>query len=79
MGGSAGYVGNGSATSFIDLMTRLEELLLASGKITAEDLRKVQRLQGERGELLEKLLIELGFISEDDLLPILGEYYIFRW
>jgi general secretion pathway protein E len=56
-------------------MTRLEELLLASGKVTAEDLRKVQRLQVERGELLEKLLIELGFVSEDDLLPILGEYY----
>ncbi len=56
-------------------MTRFEELLLASGKITAEDLRKVQRLQVERGELLEKLLIELGFVSEDDLLPILGEYY----
>ncbi len=56
-------------------MTRLEELLIGSGKVQAEDLRKIQRLQVERGEPLEKLLVELGFISEDDLLPILGQYY----
>jgi general secretion pathway protein E len=56
-------------------MTRLDELLLASGKLTAEDLRKVERLRVERGEPLERLLVELGFISEEDLLPILSEYY----
>src|SRR3990172_1032980 len=56
-------------------MTRLDELLLASGKITADDLRKVQRMQAERGEPRERLLVELGFISEEDLLPILSEYY----
>ncbi|MBI3300694.1 MAG: Flp pilus assembly complex ATPase component TadA, partial [Deltaproteobacteria bacterium] len=56
-------------------MTRFEEMLLASGKVSIDDLRKVQRVQQERGEPLERLLVELGFISEDDLLVLLAEYY----
>jgi len=56
-------------------MTRFEERLLASGKVSVEDLRKVQRVQQERGESLERLLIELGFMSEDDLLVLLAEHY----
>src|SRR5713101_702614 len=56
-------------------MTRFEERLLASGKVSTDDLRKVQRVQQERGEPLERLLIELGFMSEDDLLVLLAEHY----
>lgn len=56
-------------------MTRFEEMLLASGKVSTDDLRKVQRVQQERGEPLERLLVELGFVSEDDLLIFLAEYY----
>jgi general secretion pathway protein E len=52
----------------------LEQLLLDQGKLSADDLRKVKRLQQERGERLERLLLDLGFISEDDLQPILSEY-----
>src|SRR5438128_4160804 len=52
----------------------LEQLLLEQGRITADDLRKVKRLQQERGERLERLLLDLGFISEDDLLPLLSTY-----
>jgi general secretion pathway protein E len=57
------------------MMTRFEEMLLASGKVSTDDLRKVQRVQQERGEPLERLLVELGFMSEDDLLVLLAEYY----
>ncbi len=56
-------------------MTRLEEMLLESGKVSRDDLRRIQLVQQERGETLERLLVELGFMSEDDLLPVLAEYY----
>src|SRR5690349_1168618 len=52
----------------------LEQLLLEQGRIGADDLRKVKRLQQERGERLERLLLDLGFISEEDLLPLLSNY-----
>ncbi len=56
-------------------MTRFETLLLATGKVSTEDLRRIQRVQQERSEPLERLLVELGFLSEDDLLGLLSEYY----
>jgi general secretion pathway protein E len=56
-------------------MARFEELLLGTGKVSTDDIRKVQRVQQERGEPLERLLVELGFLSEDDLLALLAEYY----
>src|SRR3989475_10296946 len=52
----------------------LEQLLLEQGRIGVDDLRKVKRLQQERGERLERLLLDLGFISEEDLLPLLATY-----
>jgi general secretion pathway protein E len=56
-------------------MTRFEQLLLDSGKVSSEDIRKVQHVQQERSEPVERLLVELGFLSEDDLLTLLAEYY----
>jgi general secretion pathway protein E len=52
----------------------LEQLLVEQGRISADDLRKIKRLQQERGERLERLLLDLGFISEDDLLPLLATF-----
>src|SRR5262245_40122593 len=52
----------------------LEQLLLEQGRVSAEDLRRVRRVQQERGERLERLLVDLGFISEEDLLPLLSAY-----
>ncbi|MGE4093638.1 MAG: GspE/PulE family protein, partial [Candidatus Binatia bacterium] len=56
-------------------MTRFEELLLATGKVSTDDLRRIQRVQQERSEPLERLLVELGFLSEDDLMTLLSQYY----
>jgi general secretion pathway protein E len=56
-------------------MTRFEEKLLASGKVSADDLRKIHRVQLERSEPLERLLVELGFLSEDDLMALVAEHY----
>jgi general secretion pathway protein E len=53
----------------------LEQLLLEQGRISADDLRKVKRLQQERGERIERLLLDLGFISEEDLVPLLARHY----
>ena len=55
--------------------SELEETILASGKVSQDDLRKVRRFSVERGERLERVLVDLGFISEDDLLPLMGNYY----
>src|SRR5947207_13218705 len=51
-----------------------EDLLLGRGRVSAEDLRKVRLLQQERGERLERLLLDLGFISEDELVSLLSEH-----
>jgi general secretion pathway protein E len=53
----------------------LDEVLLSSGKVSADDLRKVRKFSAEKGERLERMLVELGFLSEDDLLPILARYH----
>jgi general secretion pathway protein E len=49
-------------------------MLLDQGRISPDDLRKVRKLQQERGERLERLLLDLGFISEEDLQPLLAAY-----
>ncbi|MFN2377328.1 MAG: type II secretion system ATPase GspE [Candidatus Binatia bacterium] len=57
------------------LSSGLDEALLASGKVSVDDLRKVRRFSAEKGERVERMLVELGFLSEDDLLPILASYH----
>ena len=52
----------------------LEDVLVEHGRVSVDDLRKVRRLQEERGERVEKLLLDLGFISEEDLLPVFSEH-----
>jgi general secretion pathway protein E len=52
----------------------LGTVLVEQGRISSDDLRKVKRLQQERGERLERLLLDLGFISEEDLIPLLSAY-----
>ncbi len=59
----------------VDLQIKsLEDMLVERGRVSNEDLRKVRKLQQERGERIERLLLDLGFISEDDLLPVFSEY-----
>jgi len=63
-GGNGGFVSSG-----------LDEALLGSGKVSGDDLRKVRRFSAEKGERVERMLVDLGFLSEDDLLPILASYH----
>jgi general secretion pathway protein E len=53
----------------------LEDILIERGRVSPEDLRKVRKIQAERGERIERLLLDLGFISEDDLLPVFSEHF----
>ncbi len=53
----------------------LEEALLKSGKVSPEELRNVRRVSLEKGERIERMLVDLGFLSEEDLLPILSAYH----
>ena len=64
----------GYARCLTELPHRTLEQLLVEQGITQDDLRKVKRLQQERGERLERLLLDLGFISEEDLLVLLPAY-----
>jgi general secretion pathway protein E len=54
---------------------RFEAAVLASGKVSTEDLRKIRRFSMEKGERLDRMLVDLGFMSEDDLLPVLAEFH----
>jgi general secretion pathway protein E len=53
----------------------LGSLLVEQGRLTAEDLRRIRRVQQERGERLERLLVDLGFIAENDFIPLLSTFF----
>lgn len=52
-----------------------DQAVLDSGKISTDDLRKVRRFSVEKGERLDRMLVDLGFLSEDDLLPVLSRFH----
>ena len=52
---------------------RLGELLIAKRLIQQEDLDRALELQKERGEKIGRLLIELGFVAQRDVLAALSE------
>ncbi len=52
---------------------RLGEILLARNLVSTEDLEKALELQRERGEKIGKILVDLGFIAQRDVLAALSE------
>jgi general secretion pathway protein E len=52
---------------------RLGELLIARKLIQQDDLDRALELQKERGEKIGKLLVELGFVAQRDILAALSE------
>lgn len=52
----------------------LEERLIERGMVSAEEMERILKLQQERRAQLPRLVVELGFVSEDDLLPVLSEH-----
>src|SRR6266849_842903 len=52
---------------------RLGEILMERRLITQEDLDRALELQRERGDKLGKILVDLGFIAQRDVLSALAE------
>jgi len=55
--------------------SRLSERLVERQLISADELDRVMRLQAEQQTPLTRLIVELGFLSEDDLLPVLHDHF----
>ncbi|MEK6601709.1 MAG: ATPase, T2SS/T4P/T4SS family, partial [Candidatus Binatota bacterium] len=52
----------------------LEERLVEHGLLSAEEMERIAKLQHEQRSQLARLVVELGFVSEDDFLPVLSEH-----
>ena len=52
---------------------RLGEMLMARGQVTQEDLDRGLELQKERGDKIGRILVDLGFIAQRDMLAALAE------
>jgi general secretion pathway protein E len=58
-----------------DKNSKLLEILLENGKITKNDVEKITHLQEETHEKAERILLNLGIISEEDLRDALGHLF----
>ncbi len=56
-------------------LSRFDRALLDSGKVSTEDLRKIRKFAAEKGQRIDRMLVELGFLSEDDLLPLIASFH----
>ena len=52
---------------------RLGEILQSRGQVTAEELERALELQKERGDKLGRILVDLGFVAQRDVLNALSE------
>src|SRR6185369_3983407 len=52
-----------------------EQRLLDRGVLAPDEMERVVKLQQEQRAQLARLIVELGFVSEDDLLPLLSEHF----
>ena len=53
----------------------LSERLIERRLISSEELERVVKLQHEQQTPLTRLVVELGFLSEEDLLPVLRDHF----
>lgn len=53
----------------------LSQLLVARQLISGDELERVSKLQAEQQSPLTRLVVELGLVSEEDLLPVLRDYF----
>ena len=58
-----------------DKNSKLLEVLLENGKITKNDVEKITLLQEETHEKADRILLNLGIISEEDLRDALGHLF----
>jgi general secretion pathway protein E len=59
----------------MDAHLSLTERLVERRLLTSEEMERVAKLQQEQQAPLTRLIVELGFLSEDDLLPVLRDHF----
>jgi general secretion pathway protein E len=52
-----------------------EQRLVGRGMISADEMDRIVKLQREQRAHFTRLVVELGFVSEEDLLPVLSEHF----
>ncbi len=58
-----------------DKNSRLLKILLEVEKITKDDVEKITQLQEKTHETADRILLNLGIISEEDLRDALGQLF----
>ncbi|HEX2261833.1 MAG TPA: type II secretion system ATPase GspE [Candidatus Binatia bacterium] len=59
----------------MDFPLSLTEQLIERRLLSSEEMERVTKLQQEQQAPLTRLIVELGFLSEDDLLPVLQDHF----
>src|ERR1043166_82687 len=59
----------------METYTGLAEKLIEKRLISDQEMDRVVKLRNEQQGSLARLVVELGFLSEDDLLPVLRDYF----
>ena len=62
-------------STLMDGLMSLAERLVARRLLSSEELDRVLKLQAEQPSPLTRLVVELGMLSEEDLLPVLREHF----
>ncbi|MGB7949860.1 MAG: type II secretion system ATPase GspE [Candidatus Binatia bacterium] len=59
----------------MDSQLSLTEQLIERRLLSSEEMERVAKLQQEQQAPFTRLIVELGFLSEDDLLPVLRDHF----
>ncbi|TMA57760.1 MAG: hypothetical protein E6J73_18635 [Deltaproteobacteria bacterium] len=59
----------------MDAQLSFSERLIERRLISGEELERVIKLQQEQQAPLSRLVVELGLLSEEDLLPVLRDHF----
>ncbi|MDH3442672.1 MAG: type II secretion system ATPase GspE [Deltaproteobacteria bacterium] len=59
----------------MELYANLAEKLIERKLLSGEEMERVVKLQQEQQAPFTRLIVELGFLSEDDLLPVLRDHF----
>jgi general secretion pathway protein E len=59
----------------VEPYANLAEKLVERKLLSDEEMERVVKLQGEQQAPFTRLIVELGLLSEDDLLPVLRDYF----
>ena len=57
----------------METQTTFAERLVERQMLSSEEMERVRKLQEEQQAPLSRLVVELGFLSEEDLLPVMRD------